>query len=46
MIRPKIALSQDTYKQLKKQAFLAEKPLQIYLSELIIKGYQQEELAC
>ncbi len=40
MIRPKIALSQETYSVLKKEAFDRQKPLQIFLSELILKGYQ------
>ncbi len=41
MIRPKIALSQETYSLLKKEASEQQKPLQIFLSELILKGYQQ-----
>lgn len=44
MIRPKIALSQKSFDTLKKEALRQQKPLQVFLSELILKGYMQSEL--
>lgn len=43
MVRPKIALSEQALYQLKQEALEKEKTLSLYLSELILKGWQIKE---